>query len=252
MNQAGKGSIRENYLHVLDKIEKAAVSVGREPSSVRLIVVTKGHPVETIQHVIDAGARVFGENYVEEGIQKLEMLGSEPQLQWHMIGHVQSRKAMLVCEHFDYLHSLDGIKIAMRLDRYAGQLGIKLPVLLECNVSGEETKFGWPAWQENSWQALADDFSEVLGLSNLEVRGLMTMAPFFDQPEPARPYFRKLRRLQEFLAELLPEGKWQELSMGMSGDFMIAIEEGATMVRIGTSILGERPRQVVAVEERRT
>jgi pyridoxal phosphate enzyme (YggS family) len=162
-------------------------------------------------------------------------------VEWHMIGHVQSRKAQMVAENFAWVHSLDSLKLARRLDRFAAEAGRRLPVLLECNVSGEATKFGWPAWDENRWPELLPALGEVAELPNLELRGLMTMAPFFDQPEAARPYFQRLKRLQGFLAEALPRVQLTELSMGMSGDFIAAIQEGATLVRVGTAILGSRP-----------
>ncbi len=236
-----ESSIRKNLLQVSEQIEQAARSAGREPESIRLIVVTKGHPVESIQAAVQAGARRLGENYVDEALTKMDALGEPPRLEWHMIGHVQSRKALSVSQRFDWLHSLDSLKLAQRLDRFAGGIGRRLPVLLECNTSGEETKFGWPAWLETSFPVLAQEFQEITMLPNLEVRGLMTMAPFFDEPEPSRPCFHRLRRLRDYLARQLPETDWQDLSMGMSGDFGVAIQEGATLVRIGTAIMGARP-----------
>ncbi len=168
------------------------------------------------------------------------------ELEWHMIGHLQSRKARLVCEHFAYLHALDSLKLAERLDRFAAELGRKLPVLLECNVSGEQTKFGYPVWHEDSWQELAGGILPVYWiLPHLQVRGLMTMAPFFDEPEPARPYFQRLRRFQAFLMKYFPQADWAELSMGMSGDFTVAVQEGATLVRVGTAIMGARSLRIV-------
>jgi hypothetical protein len=161
-----------------------------------------------------------------------------------MIGHVQSRKAALVAEHFSYLHSLDSLKLAQRFDRLVGEADRKLPVLLEMNVSGEESKFGFTAWDERLWPDLAISITPIIELSGIEVRGLMTMAPFFDQPEPVRPYFRQLRKLQSFLRNRFPTACWDELSMGMSGDFEVAIQEGATWLRIGTSIMGPRPEPV--------
>lgn len=241
MDLAGKDSIRENYQKVLEKIELAARQAGREPSEIQLVVVTKGHPLEIVEEAIEAGARRFGENYAEEGVEKLQALEAQKDLEWHMIGHVQSRKARLVCAHYDFLHSLDSLKLAERLNRFAAEAGRILPVFIECNTSGEETKFGFPAWQEEDWRDLEDEFAKILELPNLQVRGLMTMAPFFDDPEPARPYFRNLRRLRSQLARRLPAGRWDELSMGMSGDYEVAIQEGATLVRIGTAILGMRP-----------
>ena len=241
MGSPGQAYILANYRHVLQQIDLAAGSAGRDPQSVKLVVVTKGHPFQSVHQALQAGIRVFGENYAEEGVAKKLSCAGIAKVEWHMIGHVQSRKARLVCQHFDWLHSLDSLKLAMRLDRFASDLGRKIPLLLECNVSGEESKFGWPAWNEDRWEELIPEIAQVAGLANLELRGLMTMAPFFDEPESARPYFRRLRRLQEFLFHRLPQARWDELSMGMSGDFTTAIQEGATIVRVGTAIMGPRP-----------
>lgn len=232
--------IAENFNRISDEISQAAHDCGRDLGEVRLVVVTKGHSAEEIRSVIAAGARRLGENYVEEAVAKIQAIGTPPGLEWHMIGHVQSRKAVDVCTNFNRLHSLDSLKLAQRLDRFAGEQGKVIPALLECNVSGEESKFGWPAWNEAVWGELADRFVPLLGLGNLKIEGLMTMAPYLDEPERARPYFARLRRLREFLAVRLPEIGWHELSMGMSGDFIPAIQEGATLVRIGTAIMGPR------------
>jgi pyridoxal phosphate enzyme (YggS family) len=241
MGSTGQAAILANYRQVLEQIEQSAGSVGRDPGLVRLVVVTKGHPVASVRQALDAGIRALGENYAEEGVVKKLALAGVNGVEWHMIGHVQSRKAPLVCQHFDWLHSLDSLKLAQRLDRFAAQFGRRIPLLLECNVSGEQSKFGWPAWDEAGWQALIPEIAQVAELENLELRGLMTMAPFFDGPEPARPYFQRLRRLQEYFRQHLPQARWDELSMGMSGDFTVAVQEGATMVRVGTAIMGPRP-----------
>ncbi len=219
---------------------RSAQQAGRDPHSVRLIVVTKGHPLETIQQAIDAGLTVFGENYPEEGAAKQQACAGIGPIEWHMIGHVQSRKAALVCQHFTSLHSLDSLKLAVRLDRYASELKRRLPVLLECNVSGEVNKFGFAAWDEAAWPALLPELEQIAALPALRLQGLMTVAPFFDDPEAARPYFRRLSALRAFLTHQLPQADWSQLSMGMSGDFEVAIQEGATLVRIGTAILGPR------------
>jgi pyridoxal phosphate enzyme (YggS family) len=208
---------------------------------VRLVVVTKGQPLDKIQEVIEAGAMRLGENYAEEGVEKIQALGARKGLEWHMIGHVQSRKARLICEHFAWVHSLDSLKLAERLDRLAGELERKLPVLIECNVSGEESKFGYPAWQEERWDELGEAISPIMQCNQLQVRGLMAMAPYSSDPEAARPYFKRARRLRDALARRFPALDWSELSMGMSGDYETAIEEGATIVRIGEAILGPRP-----------
>ena len=233
--------IRANYDHVLEQIAKAARYAGRDPQTVKLVVVTKGHPLSAIQQALDAGIRTYGENYPEEGVEKILACAHQPGIEWHMIGHVQSRKARLICEHYQWMHSLDSLKLAIRLDRFASEIGRKLPVLLEWNVSGEESKQGWSAWDEQRWGDLLAEVSLIVDLPNLLVRGLMTMPPFFPNAEQSRPYFQRLRRLQEFFAQHLPQASWQELSMGMSADFEIAVQEGATLVRVGTAIMGARP-----------
>jgi PLP dependent protein len=232
--------IKQNLEKVREGIERAAREAGRDPAQVRLIVVTKTHPSQIIHLLAREGIYCIGESYVEEALAKIEETWNIGGIEWHMIGHVQSRKARQVCEHFHYLHSLDRVKLARGLDRRLEDLDRKLPVLLECNVSGEETKFGWPAWQEENWESLLPEIEEVLSFPNLEVRGLMTMAPYFDDQELARPYFRKLRRLRDYLEGHFPDSRWDELSMGMSGDYEAAVLEGATWVRIGSAILGER------------
>jgi pyridoxal phosphate enzyme (YggS family) len=157
-----------------------------------------------------------------------------------MIGHVQSRKADIIARNFSLLHSLDSSKLADRLERICSELDRILPVLLEFNVSGEESKFGFSAWEENRWSGLKPDIEKILSFPHLHVNGLMTMPPLFEDPERTRPYFQRLRRLQNFLANQFPKVQWQELSMGTSADFIAAIQEGATFVRIGKAILGPR------------
>jgi PLP dependent protein len=234
-------ALKSNYLQVLDRIEEAAHRAGRDPQSVRLVVVTKTQTIETVRSLISAGAVYLGENYADEAVEKINAVGQDPSLEWHMVGHVQSRKARLVCEHFHYLHSLDRLKLARGLSKCLKEQGRKLPVLLECNTSGEQTKQGWPAWDESRWPELEEPLAEIMQLPELDVRGLMTMAPYFDEQDRARPYFERLRRLADFLRSRFPQSAWQELSMGMSGDFEAAIQEGATWVRIGSAILGDRP-----------
>jgi pyridoxal phosphate enzyme (YggS family) len=231
--------IEENYRLIVERIAKAAHMAGREPGSVKLVVVTKSQPLEAVARVVAAGALCLGENYLEEALEKIEALAGKG-VEWRMIGHVQSRKAREVAENFAWCDAVDSLKLAVRLDRFAGEAGRTLAVLLECNVSGEESKFGYPAWDETHWPDLVGEFSQVAALPNLQVRGLMTMPPFFDEPERVRPFFRRLARLQAFLSQRLPQASWQELSMGMSGDFEAAIQEGATLVRIGTAIMGPR------------
>jgi len=233
--------IHERYQAALERIASAAKTSGREPESVRLVVVTKAQPLEVVQAAVQAGAHLLGENYPEESVSKILSFGPESGVEWHMIGHVQSRKARLVIEHFDLLQSLDSLKLAERLNRMALEAGRVLPVMLEFNVGGEESKFGWTAAYEKDWPALYPDLEAILGLENLEIRGLMTMPPLETDPEAARVYFRTLRLLCDHLAARYPQADWRELSMGTSADYEVAVQEGATLVRIGTAIVGSRP-----------
>lgn len=237
-------SIRERYLSALDTIASAANRSGRSPEAVKLVVVTKFQPLEVVQAAIEAGAVILGENYAEEGVTKIQSLQNLSAVEWHMIGHVQSRKAPLVAGHFNFMHSLDSLKLAKKLDRFCGEAGRVLPVLLEFNVGGEDSKGGWEAVDEMRWEELLPEVSELLAMPNLQVRGLMSMPPLGMDAEFARPYFQKLRRLQEFFTIHLPQAKWTELSMGTSSDYEVAVEEGATFVRIGTAIVGPRNYQV--------
>jgi len=233
--------IRERYIYIQAQIVDAARNAGRLPESIQLLVVTKKQPVSVIEAAIAADVRILGENYPEEAVSKKQVLDVGNKVEWHMIGHVQSRKARLVAENFALLHSLDGLKLARRLDRFAAEFGRKLPVLLEFNVGGEESKFGWQASDESRWEDFLPEVEALLSLENLEIQGLMTMPPFFKDAELARPYFRQLRRLRDYLLALYPQVKWEHLSMGTSGDFHVAIEEGATLVRVGQAIVGPRP-----------
>ena len=233
-------SIRENYRQTLDRIASAARKSGREPEDVRLVVVTKSQPIQVLQAAMEAGVRVFGENYPEEAVTKIESLAGQSGVEWHMIGHVQSRKARLVADHFALLHSLDSLKLARRLDRFAAERERILPVLLEFNVGGEESKAGWDASEEPGWDAFLPDVSAILDLPALRVSGLMTMPPLETNAEAARRYFQRLRHLRDSLASKFPQADWHELSMGTSADHVVAVEEGATLVRVGTAIVGVR------------
>ncbi len=241
-----EAAIRENFERVQERMQRAAQRCGRDPSGLRLVVVTKTQPVEIVAAVVRAGAIYLGENYADEAAPKISALAESMPgagAAWHMIGHVQSRKARLVCQHFQYVHSLDSLKLANRLEAGAAELGRILPVLLECNTSGETSKFGWPAWDESRWEELLLEFETIARLPHLQLRGLMTIGPLLEDAGLARPYYRRLRLLQAYLRRQMPHVSWDELSMGMSNDFETAIEEGATWVRVGRSILG--PRQAL-------
>ena len=233
-------SIRERYLQVLDNIKNAAVSADRAPESIKLVVVTKAQPVEVARAVIQAGARILGENYADEGVMKRQSLREFNAVEWHMIGHVQSRKAQVVAGNFNLLHSLDSLKLAKRLDRFSEESGHPLAALLEFNLGDEASKSGWPASEEASWPSLVDEISEVIALPNLRLHGLMTMPPLGGSAESSRPFFKKLKRLQKYLSSQFMDVDFSELSMGTSTDYEVAVQEGATLVRVGTAIVGAR------------
>ena len=231
-------AITVRYQQVQEKIASAAQSAGRSLDEVRLVVVTKGHPPKAIQTLYQLGVRHIGENRVEDALTKQEILRDLPDLHWHMIGHVQSRKAKQIYSRFSLLHSLDRVKLAGRLEASLTEAGGTLPVLLQFNISSEETKSGWDASTESDWPALLPEIEEVLQFPHLDVQGLMTMAPYSTNPEDSRPHFVRLRKLRDFLAGRFPSHTWEQLSMGMSGDYPVAVQEGATLLRVGTAIMG--------------
>ena len=233
-------SIRENYSQTLNKIADAAHRSNRSPNEVRLVVVTKSQPLEVVQAAIEAGVQILGENYPEEGVMKIQSLAGQSGVEWHMIGHVQSRKARLVADHFALLHSLDSLKLAQRLNCFAGERNHIFPVLLEFNVGGEASKFGWNVSNESQLDAVLPEIASLLDLSNLRVHGLMTMPPLGTEPEDSRRFFQRLRLMRDHLAARFPGSDWHELSMGTSADYNVAVEEGATLVRVGTAIVGAR------------
>ena len=233
-------AIRERYLLVLEQIAAAARKVQREPNEIRLVVVTKSQPLDVVRATIEAGVTLLGENYPEEGVMKIQSLPKQSGVEWHMIGHVQSRKARLVADHFALLHSLDSLKLAQRLNRFASESNHILPVLLELNLGGEESKSGWDASDEARWNMLRPDIAAILDLPNVRVHGLMTMPPLGTEPESSRRFFQRLRLLRDHLATQYPTADWRELSMGTSADYPVAVEEGATLVRVGTAIVGAR------------
>jgi hypothetical protein len=235
--------IQENLQRVQSRIARAAQGAGRDPADVQLVVVTKFQPLDVVRAAIAAGAQILGENYAEEGAGKIAALGGSAGVQWHMIGHVQSRKARIVCEHFDLMHSLDSLHLAAKLNQCAVEQKCVLPVLIELNLGGEESKSGWMAADENGWEQLLPEIEQVLALTSLKVSGLMTMPPLGDDPEEARAYFVRLRRIQAAFANRFPQADWQGLSMGTSADFEVAVQEGATLVRVGQAIVGPRPRR---------
>ena len=229
--------IAANINTIKQRIAAAAARCNRAPDSIKLLAVTKTVSPEGIGKAIDAGINALGENYIQEAKEKIAVIG--PRAQWHMIGHLQTNKAKYAVNLFNYIHSVDRMDLARELDKRVRLTGHKLNILIEVNVSGEKTKNGIPA------DTAITLIKDVSSLENLSVRGLMTMAPYSDNPENSRPYFSELKNLQK---SIIKEGitgiQMEELSMGMTDDFEIAIEEGATIVRIGRAIFGERKSQV--------
>jgi pyridoxal phosphate enzyme (YggS family) len=223
--------IEKNLLQVQKRIEDAATRVGKDPTGIRLIAVTKTVAIERIREAIAAGATIFGENYIQEARHKIDEIG-HPGLQWHFIGHLQTNKALYAVRLFDLIHAVDSIKLARELDKRATAEGTVVDCLIEVNLSEEASKFGIT---KEKARELAH---EMRDLKNISLKGLMTMPPYFDDSELARPYFIALRKLKDKIEQ---DGiPLTELSMGMSTDFEVAIEEGATIVRVGRAIFGER------------
>ena len=237
-------TLLDNRARVRDRIALAAQRAGRDPADITLVAVSKTHPAEMVALAAQAGLRDFGENRIEEAGPKIAAVAAEG-LRWHLIGHVQSRKAKEVAQaRLALVHSVDTVKLAERLSRGAVEAGRVVPILLECNVSGEASKEGFVAHTPEAWEQLWPEFDAVLKLPGVRVEGLMTMAPIVPAPEAARPFFGRLRELRDCLRIRLPQGSWRELSMGMTDDFEAAIAEGATLVRIGRAIFGQRGQPV--------
>lgn len=227
------GRLARTLPELQDRVARAAERSGRSAAEVRIVAVSKGHPLAAVRAALEAGISDLGENRVGEFTDKAARLGDEASVRWHFIGHIQSRKTGPVAQAADLVHSVDRLKLAGRLSRDAEQAGRVLPVLVQVNTSGEDSKGGFaPAEAED---ALAD----LLELPGLDVRGLMTMAPFTTDEAVLRSTFRRLRELNERLGTS-PAYRGTELSMGMSNDFEIAVEEGSTLIRVGTALFGER------------
>ena len=220
--------LTQNIHDVLSRIAAAANKAGRDPATIRLVAVSKMHPPSAVREAIAAGLAVFGENKVQEAESKIAEVGREG-VEWHLIGHLQSNKARRAVQLFDVIQSVDSLDLVQRLERICKEEGReRLPVLIQVDLAGEATKSG--VAEAN----LPELVKFLVGGKHLDLQGLMVLPPFFDDPEATRPYFRRLRELRD---RILPGG---ELSMGMSHDLEVAIEEGATIVRVGTAIFGSR------------
>lgn len=228
-------AIAENLARVRARIAEAAKASGRTPESVKLVAISKTFPAEAISSAIAAGQTCFGENRVQEAEPKIHKLSGAHKLDWHLVGHLQSNKAKKACELFNVIHSVDSARLATRLSEACLETDGRVSILLQVDLGHEKTKFGAG---EAEVAAIVD---EISGLAGIRLDGLMTLPPFFENAEEVRPYFARLRELLETLESRRPGCLGQRhLSMGMSHDFEIAIQEGATMVRIGSSIFGER------------
>ncbi len=241
--------VPQNLARVRMRIGEAALRAGRDPADVRLVAVSKMFPVPAVMAAWQAGQRAFGENRPREGAEKVTMVAEmlrDERPTWHMIGHIQSRYTRWVVRRFDYVHSVDRLKLAQKISRMITDLEMPaMPILLECNVSGEASKYGYDAadWMDDTdvREAFFAEVEAVLALDGLQVEGLMTMAPIAEDLEAVRPVFASLRSLLDALQVRFPDTSWRQLSMGMTDDFEVAVEEGATMVRVGRGIFGSRP-----------
>lgn len=225
-------SIETRLASVFRRITAAARLSGREPGDITLVTVTKTQPVEAVREAIAAGAAIIGENYIQEARNKFEALTGQ-QASWHLIGHLQSNKAKYAVRIFDLIHSVDSIKLAGEIDKQAQKAGKIQDILIQVNISGESSKSGV------AHEAAMTLIKDMAALPNIRLKGLMTMPPFFNAPDRARPFFADLRRLRD-RAEQATGIALPHLSMGMTGDFEAAIREGATLIRVGTAIFGER------------
>ena len=235
-NLPSQDTLASNIASVQSNIAQAAERVGRRPDEITLVAVSKTKPVELIKLAYELGLRDFGENRVQDALPKIAEFrhaGLQP-VTWHMIGHLQRNKVNKVVGSFDSVQSVDSLQLAQALNTHANELEVRIAVLLQVNVSGEVSKEGMTP---EDALTLAQ---QIVALSQLDVQGLMTVAPQVQDPEEVRPVFRALRLLRDDLRKQVPQSAWQHLSMGMTDDYCVAIEEGATIVRVGRAIFGER------------
>ena len=225
--------LADNLATVQKNIEQACLKAGRDPKEVTLVAVSKTKPVEMLQEAYDAGARVFGENKVQEIMDKYDRLPSD--IQWHMIGHLQRNKVKYIIDKVAMIHSVDSVRLAQTIEQEAAKKDLCMPVLIEVNVAEEESKFGLTA------EEVLPFLEEISSYQHIKVMGLMTIAPFVANPEENREVFQKLKKLSvDIAAKNISNVNMSVLSMGMTNDYQVAVEEGATMVRVGTGIFGER------------
>lgn len=225
-------SVSENLKRVRERVARAAARAGRDPSRINIVAVTKTVPPKVIQEAVDAGIRMLGENRVQEMMEKMPLVSAD--VEWHMIGRLQTNKVKYVIGRVALIHSLDRWSLAEEIQSRAEKAGVRVPVLVQVNVAGEPGKAGLEPSE------VVDFIRDAAGLSLLDIKGLMTIAPLVNDPEEVRPVFRQLRVLAERVESVVPQVKMSYLSMGMSGDFEVAVEEGSNMLRLGTVIFGAR------------
>ncbi|MDH3837888.1 MAG: YggS family pyridoxal phosphate-dependent enzyme [Desulfobacteraceae bacterium] len=225
--------LKKRLENVEKRIHQAALKYSRDPESIHLVAVTKTITVDSVRDAIEAGVTILGENYVQEARNKFNVLGRYP-VSWHFIGHLQSNKAKYAVRLFDLIHSVDTLKLAGELNKQAKKVNKVQDILIQINIGKEPSKFG------SDIENAANLIEHIVLFENLSVKGFMAMPPFYNNPEKARPYFIALRNLRDQIQKAFPDVGLNELSMGMTGDFEVAIEEGATLVRIGTAVFGER------------
>ena len=224
----------EKFEAIRERVVRAAERVGRDPSEIKIVAVSKKKPVSQIEWLYRCGQRLFGENYVQEAVEKIEELSRLKGISWHFIGHLQRNKAKIAVRYFDWIETVDSIRLAKALNKKAGDMGKKVNILVQVNIGREESKSGFME------EDIQDAIEVIMGLDNLSLHGLMTIPPRAETAEGSRVWFKKLALLKDRLVEVFPALSLKELSMGMSRDFEVAIEEGATIVRVGTALFGPR------------
>ena len=225
--------VAENYRYVLKKVEEACARSGRDPKDVTLIAVSKTKPIEMIEEAMEAGARVFGENKVQELCDKYEQLPKD--LHWHLIGHLQRNKVKYIVDKVAMIHSVDSLRLAETIEKEAEKKDVVVPILIEVNVAQEESKFGLKP------EEVLPFIEQIASFPHIQIKGLMTIAPYVENAEENREIFRELNKLSvDIAAKNINNVTMSVLSMGMTGDYMVAVQEGATMVRVGTGIFGAR------------
>ncbi|NLC29648.1 MAG: YggS family pyridoxal phosphate-dependent enzyme [Chloroflexi bacterium] len=235
-----EAKIGSNLAEIQAIVKRAARISRRVPDDVTILAISKRQPNEVIEAAYRCGQRAFGESYVQEALEKIDYFKKLDDIRWDMVGHIQSRKARQVAENFHTVHSLDSIKLAGLLDKHRPDEMPPLEVFLEVNIGEERSKIGFQGSNEKDRQALLQAVRQIIAMKKLKLVGLMAMPPLFPNPEQSRPYFQKLRQLQDFLKNQVADGRLNQLSAGTSSDFEIAIEEGSTTVRIGERLLGPR------------